>query len=262
MSLLLWPAIDLRAGRVVRLLHGDPAQETAYDVPAGEVARRFEAEGADGLHVVDLDAAFGTSDNRERIFSILASVSIPVEVGGGLRSRADVAGVLSRGASRAVLGSMPFADPPLFSELLAEFGPRLVVALDCRDGRPTIRGWKQLAESEDGASPTAVSAARRLRDQGVGALLVTDVARDGAMTGPNLSLLRDVRAVFSGEVLASGGIRGVEDLEPVAGALSGGPAGAVLGRSVHSGHVTVARLREFLDAREARSGREERRVFV
>lgn len=233
----LWPAIDLMGGKVVRLLHGDPSQRTVYPERAVEVAVRFAAEGADGIHVVDLDAAFGTGSNAGPITEIVAASAVPVEVGGGLRDRASVEAALATAASRVVLGSLPFRDPALFAELLAAHAERLVVALDCREGRPTIHGWV-----EDAGAGDAATVAARLAAQGARTLLVTDVARDGAMTGPNLDLLASVRAAFRGEVLASGGMRGEEDLAPVAAALAGGPAGAIFGRALHGGATTVARL--------------------
>ena len=233
----LWPAIDLMGGKVVRLLHGDPSQRTVYPERAVDVALRFAREGADGLHVVDLDAAFGTGSNAGAIAEIVAASSVPVEVGGGLRGRAGIEAALASGVSRVVLGSLPFRDPALFAGLLADFGDRLVVALDCKEGRPTVDGWV-----EDAGAGGAATVAARLAAEGVRSLLVTDVARDGAMTGPNLDLLAAVRAVFPGEVLASGGMRGEEDLGPVAAALAGGPAGAIFGRALHGGATTVSCL--------------------
>ena len=242
----LWPAIDLMGGKVVRLLHGDPLQRTVYPERAVEVAVRFAAEGADGIHVVDLDAAFGTGTNVGPITEIVAASTVPVQVGGGLRDRPSVEAALATAVSRVVLGSLPFRDPALLAELLSEHAERIVVALDCREGRPTIHGW-----AEDAGAGEAAAVAGRLAAQGVRTLLVTDVARDGAMTGPNLDLLARVRAAFCGEVLASGGMRGEEDLAPVAEALAGGPAGAIFGRALHGGATTVARLAA---ARAALSG--------
>lgn len=239
----LWPAIDIMGGKVVRLLHGDPSQKTVYPERAVEVAIRFAAEGADGIHVVDLDAAFGTGGNAGPISEIVAASPVPVEVGGGLRDSASVEAALASPVARLVLGSLPFRDPALFAELASAHADRLVVALDCKEGRPTIHGWV-----EDAGAGDAAAVARRLAALGVRRLLVTDVARDGAMTGPNLDLLASVRAVFDGEVLASGGMRGPEDLGPVAATLAGGPAGAIFGRAVHSGATTVARLAAARDA--------------
>jgi len=223
---------------VVRLLQGDLEKTTVYEGDPAEVARRFAAEGADGIHVVDLDAAFGQGENREKIFEIVDAVSIPVQVGGGLRGGEVIRDFLERGVGRAVIGTLAFQDRSAFSSLLRELSPaRFVVALDCREGRPTVRGW-----TEDAGAGDAATVARELGESGVTALLVTDVACDGAMTGPNLDLLASVRAAFPGEILASGGLRGEEDLAPVDAALAGGARGAILGRALHAGATTVARL--------------------
>jgi len=168
---------------------------------------------------------------------------VAVQVGGGLRSREAVEDFLEGvSGARAVVGSLPFLDRPAFLHLLRKRGPRIVVALDCKDGRPTVRGW-----TEDAGAGDAVSVARSFAALGVATLLVTDVACDGAMTGPNLGLLSSVRRVFAGEILASGGMRGVEDLDPVDRALAGGPRGAIFGRALHGGATTVAKLKAARD---------------
>jgi len=243
--LTLWPAIDLVNGRVVRLLQGDLSKATVFDGDPADVARRFADEGADGIHVVDLDAAFGRGENREKILEIINAVSIPVQVGGGFRTEKAVGEFLERkSAERLVLGSLPYLKRAAFTHLLRRYSPsRFVVALDCRNARPSVLGW-----TEDAGKDDAPEVARKLASSGVTALLVTDVARDGAMTGPNLDLLADVRAVFPGEILASGGMRGAEDLAPVDAALSGGDRGAIFGRALHAGATTVARLRAALAA--------------
>ncbi len=242
--LALWPSLDLKEGRVVRLLRGDLAMTTVYDVDPVDVARRFEGEGADGIHVVDLDAAFGRGENRIKIEEIVGAVSIPVQVGGGLRTGEDIRGFLEKGVSRAVVGTLALSDPAVFLPLLREFSSsRFVVALDCKNGRPTVRGW-----TKDAGAGDAAPVAARLWSSGVRSLLVTDVARDGAMTGPNLGLLSSVRLVFPGEILASGGMRGEEDLAPVDAALAGGPRGAIFGRALHGGATSVARLSAALAA--------------
>lgn len=168
-----------------------------------------------------------------------------------MRSGQAVEDFLERvSGARAVVGSLPFLDRPAFIHLLRKSSSsspfplvsRIVVALDCKDGRPTVRGW-----TEDAGAGDAVSVARELAGLGVAALLVTDVARDGAMLGPNLSLLAAVRAVFPGEILASGGMRGPEDLGPVDAAISGGLRGAIFGRALHAGATTVAALKSARD---------------
>ncbi len=253
--LALWPAIDLMGGRVVRLLKGRRENVTYYDEAPARAATRFAAEGADGIHVVDLDAAFGTGSNEkeiEEILSVSDAAGVAVQVGGGMRTPAAVEDFLERGnGARAVIGSLALLERAALIYLLRESSSsspssslrsRIVVALDCKDGRPTVRGW-----TEDSGMGDAVSAARSLEDLGVSALLVTDVARDGAMAGPNVELLAAVRAVFTGEILASGGMRGEEDLAPVDRALASGSRGAIFGRALHAGVTTVARLRAARD---------------
>ncbi len=252
--LALWPAIDLMGGRVVRLLQGKREAVTFYDEPPAEAAKRFAAEGADGIHVVDLDAAFGAENNRnnrkeiEEILSVSEAFGMAVQVGGGFRSQEAVEDFLEGvSTARAVVGSLPFLDRPAFIHLLRKssspsLASRIVVALDCKDGRPTVRGW-----TEDAGAGDAVFVARSFAALGVGTLLVTDVACDGAMTGPNLGLLSAVRAVFAGEILASGGMRGEEDLAAVDRALAGGPRGAIFGRALHGGATTVAKLKAARD---------------
>ncbi|HEX7527986.1 MAG TPA: HisA/HisF-related TIM barrel protein [Thermoanaerobaculia bacterium] len=260
--LALWPAIDLMGGRVVRLLHGKREAVTYYDEPPAEAARRFAAEGADGIHVVDLDAALGGGEdgnNRKEIEEILSdsdAAGIAVQIGGGLRTTEAIEDFLERwSTARAVVGSLPFLDRPAFIHLLrkssslssssardSSYSSRLVVALDCKDGRPTVHGW-----TEDAGAGDAVSVARSFAALGVGTLLVTDVACDGAMTGPNLELLSAVRGVFAGEILASGGMRGEEDLAAVDRALAGGLRGAIFGRALHGGATTVAKLKAARD---------------
>ncbi len=252
--LALWPAIDLMGGRVVRLLQGKREAVTFYDEPPAEAAKRFAAEGADGIHVVDLDAAFGAENNRnnrkeiEEILSVSEAFGMAVQVGGGFRSQEAVEDFLEGvSTARAVVGSLPFLDRPAFIHLLRKssspsLASRIVVALDCKDGRPTVRGW-----TEDAGAGDAVFVARSFAALGVSTLLVTDVACDGAMTGPNLELLSAVRGVFAGEILASGGMRGEEDLAAVDRTLAGGLRGAIFGRALHGGATTVAKLKAARD---------------
>lgn len=243
MTLAIWPAIDLRGGRVVRLRQGESGTETTYPEAPEDAARRFASEGADGIHVVDLDAAFGTGRNDAAVAAILGSAGAPVQVGGGIRSLDDARRLLALGAARVVVGSLAFSAGAAFGQLLGEVGERVVVALDCRGRRPTVTGW-----TADAGAGDAAEAAGALSRRGVRALLVTDVERDGMLAGPGIALLRDVRSAFRGEVLASGGIRGEEDLPDVANALTGGAAGVVVGKALHSERTTVRRL---VAAREA-----------
>jgi phosphoribosylformimino-5-aminoimidazole carboxamide ribotide isomerase len=241
-ALKLWPSIDLKDGSVVRLLRGELANVTVYDASPAAVARRFAEEGADGIHVVDLDAAFGRGENGSVVREIVrAAGSVPVQVGGGVRSLQAVEALFAAGVGRVVLGSLPFTAPAEFEEIAAKYPARVVVALDCKDGRPSIRGW-----TEDAGAGTLADAVPPLVRAGIGALLVTDVSKDGAMEGPGRALLAEARRCFAGEVIASGGIRGEEDLPAVEEVLAGGPCGVILGRALHDGRTSVARLRAAL----------------
>jgi phosphoribosylformimino-5-aminoimidazole carboxamide ribotide isomerase len=234
----LWPAIDLSEGRVVRLLQGDPGRLRSYDVTPEDAARRYAGEGADGIHLVDLDAALGKGSNRDVVRRVLASVKVPVEVGGGIRSRAAIDEALHEGAARVVLGTLPFTEPELFKELVESRAPNVVVALDCLDGMPRIQGWMEDSGTLDVAAVAEVFGAL-----GVRSLLVTDIARDGTLTGPNESLLASVRRAFAGEILASGGVRNAADLPIIERALAGGAASVVLGRALLEGFVSVRELK-------------------
>ena len=241
-ALKLWPSIDLKEGRVVRLLRGELANVTVYETDPAAVARRFAGEGADGIHVVDLDAAFGRGENSAVIRAIVGAVgAVPVQVGGGVRSLAGAETLLAAGVSRVVLGSLPFTAPEVFEEITNRHAARVVVALDCKDGRPSIKGW-----TEDAGAGTLSDAVPRIAEAGIGALLVTDVSKDGAMEGPGRELLAEARRVFRGEIIASGGIRGERDLPVVDAVLAGGERGAILGRALHDGTTSVARLRAAL----------------
>jgi phosphoribosylformimino-5-aminoimidazole carboxamide ribotide isomerase len=243
-GLKLWPSIDLKEGRVVRLLRGELENVTVYDASPAGVAERFAREGADGIHVVDLDAAFGRGENGALIREIVrAAGTVPVQVGGGVRTLQAVEALLAAGVERVVLGSLPFTSPEIFAKIAGRHAGRIVVALDCKNGRPTVRGW-----TEDAGAGTLGDAVPVLVRAGIGALLVTDVAKDGAMEGPGRALLAEARRSFAGEIIASGGIRGEEDLPLVDEVLSGGPRGAILGRALHDGKTSVARLRAALAA--------------
>ncbi len=241
-GLKLWPSIDLKDGGVVRLLRGELSSVTVYDASPAALARRFAEEGADGIHVVDLDAAFGHGENGSVIREIVrAAGQVSLQVGGGVRSLRAVESLFAAGVARVVLGSLPFTAPAEFEKIVAKYPARVVVALDCKDGRPSIFGW-----TEDAGAGSLADVVPALVRAGIGALLVTDVSKDGAMEGPGLALLAEARRCFAGEVIASGGIRGEEDLPAVEKVLAGGPRGAILGRALHDGKTSVARLKAAL----------------
>ena len=236
----LYPAIDVRDGRVVRLRQGDYDRETRYAGAPLDVAARYAAEGARWLHLVDLDAArAGGYTLQPLLRRLVATVPLRIQTGGGVRTRDDVAALLAAGASRVVVGSVAVRDPATVARWLAEFGPeRLTVALDARrdaDGRwrLPVHGWT----STDGDGELATLAAR-YADAGVRHLLCTDIDRDGMLAGPNVALYRALVAAQPAlAVQASGGVRDAAD---VAAAIAAGCDGVVLGRALLEGGVTLA----------------------
>jgi len=199
------PAIDLRGGRAVRLRRGDPSEETAYANDPVEVAQRFQEQGARRLHVIDLDAVLGEGDNREAIGAICRAVVVPVQVGGGIRSLEAAAAVFEDGAARAILGTAAAADATFVARAVEEFAERVVVAVDVRGGHLMIDGWR-----EEG--PGLESAIAGLDEAGTPRYLVTAIARDGTLDGPDLTLYRQVLKLTDRPVIASGGVRNAEDV--------------------------------------------------
>ena len=203
--MIVIPAIDLRGGRAVRLRRGDPETETEYSADPVEVAVRFQEEGARRLHVVDLDAALGEGNNRAITAAIAHAVAVPVQVGGGIRTLEDIGEALLLGAARVILGTAAAADPPFVSRAVEEYAERVVVAVDVRGGRMMVKGW-----TEEG--PELVEGMRALDDAGSPRYLVTSIARDGTLDGPDLRLYGQVLKLTNRPVIASGGVRDADDI--------------------------------------------------
>jgi len=199
------PAIDLRGGHAVRLVRGDPRAETSYSEDPVAVAERFQQEGARRMHVVDLDAALGDGDNRDVIREICLSVAVPVQVGGGVRSLEEIRAILELGAARAILGTAAAADASFVARAVEEFAEHVVVALDVRGGKVMVRGWTEEGPELDTAIPT-------LADAGAPRFLVTSIARDGTLEGPDLALYRRVLGLSDRPLIASGGVRDAADV--------------------------------------------------
>jgi phosphoribosylformimino-5-aminoimidazole carboxamide ribotide isomerase len=199
------PAIDVRRGRAVRLLRGDPDEETAYDDDPVNVAVRFQTEGARRLHVIDLDAALDQGDNRDTIRDICRSVVCPVQVGGGIRTLEDIGTVLENGAGRAILGTSAALDPSFVARAVEEFAERVLVAVDVRGGHTMVKGW-----TEEG--PPVQEVLPALNDAGTPRYLVTAIARDGTLEGPDLRLYSRFLGLTDRPVIASGGVRTADDI--------------------------------------------------
>jgi phosphoribosylformimino-5-aminoimidazole carboxamide ribotide isomerase len=236
----LYPAIDLRGGRCVRLTRGDYDDETVYDDDPVAVARSFARSGARWIHVVDLDAArTGIATNGAVVAAIVAAVTgdgARVQSGGGVRSSEAAEALLSVGVSRVVIGTAAVEDPDLVGRLAAAHPGRVAVGLDTRGGEVAVRGW--LA----GSGLDAAAVLDRLAGVGVAAVIVTDIGRDGMLTGPDLAGLSAVLGATDLEVIASGGVASLADLQALARLDGGGHRlnGAIVGKAIYEGRLTVA----------------------
>jgi len=242
--MILFPAIDLKGGKCVRLLRGDMASATVFNDDPGQQAHRFADQGFGWIHVVDLDGAFaGSSVNTDAIRRVLAMSGLPVQLGGGIRSLGAIEHWLGVGVSRVILGTVAVTDPALVREAGRQFPGRVVVGIDAREGRVAIQGWGA------GTDVSAVELARRLPDAGIGAIIYTDIARDGTGLGLNIhetALVADASPV---PVIASGGVGSLADLEALKSLNHPNIAGAVCGRALYDGR---------LDARAALAAMEVR----
>ncbi|HEY2803696.1 MAG TPA: 1-(5-phosphoribosyl)-5-[(5-phosphoribosylamino)methylideneamino]imidazole-4-carboxamide isomerase [Actinomycetota bacterium] len=227
--MIVIPAIDLRGGRCVRLRRGDPSQQTTYGAEPVDIARAFEQRGAETIHVVDLDAAFGTGDNQDTITDICDAVMIPVQVGGGLRSVVNLMQAQIAGASRVVLGTAAVEDPDFVRGAVNRYRQRVVVAVDVQGDRVMVDGWKRDA----GALQEVIPAMERANAP---RFLVTSIGADGMMEGPDLDLYDRLRQVTMRPVQASGGVRNSEDLEALAAL---GVEAAIVGRALYEGTLPL-----------------------
>jgi phosphoribosylformimino-5-aminoimidazole carboxamide ribotide isomerase len=227
------PAVDLKAGRCVRLLQGRADAETVFsDDPVG-MARRWEASGARRLHVVDLDGAFaGGPAQTDLVRAMVSAVSIPVEVGGGLREVAHVEAVLDAGARWAIVGTRAALDPAFLGEVCERFGERLMIGIDASDGRVAVDGWTRVLDLD------AMALARDAAAAGAAGIIYTDIGRDGTQGGPNLWSTEAVARVAGIPVLASGGVGSLDDIRQLA--TVPGLAGVIVGRALYSGAVDLA----------------------
>ncbi|WP_375420585.1 1-(5-phosphoribosyl)-5-[(5-phosphoribosylamino)methylideneamino]imidazole-4-carboxamide isomerase [uncultured Sphingomonas sp.] len=235
MTLIVFPAIDLKAGQVVRLAEGDMDRATIYgDDPAAQ-AMLFADQGAEYLHVVDLDGAFaGRSVNGEAVQAIVARFPGHVQLGGGIRTRANVERWFDLGVSRVVIGTAALEDPDFVRDMAAAFPGGIVVAVDARDGLVATRGWADVSDVE------VVDMAHRFEDAGVAALLFTDVGRDGMLKGCNVEATVDLARAVDIPVIASGGVKGIAEIHVLALHVRDGIEGVITGRALYDGRLDLA----------------------
>lgn len=241
--MILYPAIDLKAGACVRLVRGDMARATIYsDDPAGQ-ARAFAAAGCEWLHVVDLDGAFaGRPVNRDAVADIVAAGAAPVQLGGGIRDMAAVEGWLGEGVERVILGTAAVRDPAFVRTACRAFPGRVAVGIDARDGKVAIEGWAEDSDVE------ARALALGFEDAGAAAVIYTDIVRDGTLEGPNLAATEALARALVTPLIASGGVGSLADLRALKRLESAGVAGVIVGRALYDGRVEATAALELLAA--------------
>ena len=227
--MIVIPAIDLRGGKVVRLMHGDPDAQTTYGDDPVEVAERYAEAGAKMIHVVDLDAALGDGNNRGVVRNICRSAQVPVQTGGGLRSLAAIGAALSSGAERAVLGTSAALDPELVREAVDTLGERIVVALDVKGNDVMVNGWKDDVGTLQDFLPSLTNAH-------VSRFLITQIRVDGTMEGPDLALYRRAQELTDRPIIASGGVHAMDDLHAL---VETGVEAVVVGKALYEGSISL-----------------------
>jgi phosphoribosylformimino-5-aminoimidazole carboxamide ribotide isomerase len=229
---ILFPAIDLKDGKCVRLWRGDMSRATVFNDDPPAQAREFAAAGCDWLHVVDLDGAFaGKPMNAKAVDGILAAVSVPVQLGGGIRDLAMIESWLSRGISRVVLGTLALRAPQIVRDACKRFPEKIAIGIDAKAGRVAVEGWAEASEM------TVLDLARKFEDSGAAAIIHTDIERDGTLSGPNIAATKDLAAKLSIPVIASGGVASIDDIKALRNA--GKIAGVIVGRALYDGKVDL-----------------------
>lgn len=240
-SLVLLPAVDVANGEAVRLVQGEAGSETGYGSPR-DAALEWQNAGAEWVHLVDLDAAFGRGDNRDLLARVIGELDVKAELSGGIRDDETLAAALATGCARVNLGTAAIENPEWCARAIAEYGERIAVGLDVKlmDGQWRLRGRGWVSDGGD-----LWEVLERLNREGCSRYVVTDVTKDGTLSGPNLELLRDVCAVTDSPVVASGGVSTVDDLRAIASLVGEGVEGAIIGKALYAGRFT---LTEALDA--------------
>ncbi len=229
--MIIYPAIDLRGGNCVRLVQGDFSQTRVFSDSPLEQAQKWVDCGASWLHVVDLDGARQESnDNRAIICDIAKKISIPVQTGGGIRTMADIKELISHGVSRVILGTAAVNDPDFAARAAREFGEKVAVGIDAKDGFAAVSGWETVS------SWRATDLALTMKNNGIKHIIYTDIATDGMLTGPNLEAMKEMSAIFGEGIIASGGVGAFEDLKNLT---KTGVSGAIVGRALYTGAVDL-----------------------
>ncbi|MEE1012791.1 MAG: 1-(5-phosphoribosyl)-5-[(5-phosphoribosylamino)methylideneamino]imidazole-4-carboxamide isomerase [Clostridia bacterium] len=228
----LYPAIDMIDGQCVRLVQGDYRKKTTFSEDPLAVALRWQEQGGEFIHLVDLDGAkTGDMPNFDMICRIAAELDIPIEVGGGIRDIHAVEKYLEHGVNRVILGTAAIKNPDFVKEAVKEYGKRIVVGIDAKDGMVAVSGWEEVSQV------SALSLAKRMEQLGVCTIIYTDIATDGMLKGPNLSAMREMAEYVATDVVASGGVSSLKDLEQLS---KTGVEGAIVGKALYTGHIQLS----------------------
>lgn len=244
--MILFPAIDLKNGQCVRLEQGDMARATVFNLDPAEQARAFASQGFEYLHVVDLDGAFaGKPVNADAVERMLKAVTMPVQLGGGIRDLKTIEAWLNKGIARVIIGTAAVRDPVLVKQAAKAFPGRVAVGLDARDGKVAVEGWAETSEV------TALDIARRFEDAGIAAIIFTDIARDGLLKGLNLDATIALADSISIPVIASGGFASIADVRALLAPRAKKLAGAIAGRALYDGRLDPAEALALIRAARA-----------
>ncbi|AKP45906.1 MULTISPECIES: 1-(5-phosphoribosyl)-5-[(5-phosphoribosylamino)methylideneamino]imidazole-4-carboxamide isomerase [Bacillus] len=234
MSFTIYPAIDMRGGKCVRLLQGDYDKETVYGDSPFEMAKKFVDQGAAWIHMVDLDGAKdGTRINDRYVLEAAQKFPAKVQVGGGIRSERDVIHYLENGVDRVIIGSMAVSNPDLVLELVRTYGSKIAVGLDAKDGYVAVHGWLETSQIK------AVELGKRLAEGGVETFIFTDIATDGMLSGPNIEAAVELAKATGKQVIASGGVRSISDLQALKAYENEGVSGAIVGKAIYTGQFSL-----------------------
>ncbi|AEE95485.1 1-(5-phosphoribosyl)-5-[(5-phosphoribosylamino)methylideneamino]imidazole-4-carboxamide isomerase [Mahella australiensis] len=230
--MMIYPAIDIKGGKCVRLVQGDAGRQTVYEDDPLAAALRWQSAGAQWLHVVDLDGAFvGASANMEAIKSIVLSVDIPVQLGGGMRSMDVISYMLDEvGVSRVVIGTAAIEQPSLVEQAVRRYDNRIAVGIDAKGGMVAVRGWVDIT------GVSACDLAGQMSAMGVKTIIYTDISKDGMLAGPNVKAIADMAKSFAGDVIASGGVSDLDDIKRLKEA---GAAGVIIGKALYDGRINL-----------------------
>ncbi len=232
--MVIFPAIDIRGGKCVRLFKGDFAQETVFGDKPEEMAAKWQAQGGKFLHLVDLDGALaGKSQNLDTIKKIIAAVDIPVELGGGIRTMENIDEVLTLGVRRVILGSVAVKNPELVKEACKKYGDRIVVGIDAKDGIVAVDGWGVSGNVD------AVELAKKMAEAGVKTIIYTDISRDGTLSGVNVEATARLARESGINVVASGGVSDLEDIKALLPYEEDGIEGVIVGKSIYTGSLDL-----------------------